>query len=147
MPYYTVKEGDHLSGIAERFGFPDYRKIWNDPENAALKQLDRNPNVLFPGDVIFIPELEAGERSGETDKRHSYVVRKQPLQLRIQLEKMYDSPIADTPCDLKIGLDVFPLTSSSQGLVENTVSKYATEAGLTIHDSVAVRGQELVLDI
>ena len=36
MREHIVKAGEHLSTIAEIYGFRDYRSIWDDPANAAL---------------------------------------------------------------------------------------------------------------
>src|SRR5260370_36720170 len=64
---HTVTQGEHLSRIAKRYGFSDHRTIWDHARNAALKQEHQNPNVLFPGDQLFIPDreqkIEAGPRS------------------------------------------------------------------------------------
>lgn len=37
MPAYTIQQGDHLSALAERFGFFELKSIWDHPKNAALK--------------------------------------------------------------------------------------------------------------
>ena len=58
---HVVAQGEYLSLIAARFGFRDPRVIWNHPDNAALRERRKNPNVLFPGDVLTIPERKAGE--------------------------------------------------------------------------------------
>jgi hypothetical protein len=72
---YTIKQGDHLSSIAKAYGFSDYHKIWNDPNNASLKQLRRNPHVLYPGDQVFIPDKELQSFSKPTDKKHQFVLK------------------------------------------------------------------------
>src|SRR4030095_14342956 len=56
--YYTVKQGDHVAGIAFRFGLSDFRTIWDHPNNTELKNKRQNPNVLFPGDVLYVPDRE-----------------------------------------------------------------------------------------
>ena len=55
---YTVQDGDHISGIAQQFGFDDYTVVWNRPENADLRALRDDPQLLAPGDSLFIPELK-----------------------------------------------------------------------------------------
>ncbi|HEY6945459.1 MAG TPA: LysM domain-containing protein, partial [Candidatus Acidoferrum sp.] len=67
---HIVEQGEHLSQIAKKYGFPDYKIVWDHPENADLKKLRKNPNILFPGDQVFIPDKEEKEESGPTDKRH-----------------------------------------------------------------------------
>ena len=53
---HEVKQGECLSSIARRFGFRDWKKIYQHPMNADLRQKRPNPNVLHPGDRIFISE-------------------------------------------------------------------------------------------
>lgn len=53
---YTVKPGDNLTKIARLFG-TTWQKIYNDPSNAAFRNKRRNPNMIFSGDVINIPQL------------------------------------------------------------------------------------------
>src|ERR1019366_6809345 len=77
--YYVVKQGDHLSGIADAYGFPSYKKIWNHPNNGALKALRQNPNVLFPGDSVYLPDREEQSYSKPTDARHKFTLTSQTL--------------------------------------------------------------------
>lgn len=51
---YVVKQGDYLTKLAHRMGF-DADTIWNDPKNADLKKTRPNPDILCPGDVLFVP--------------------------------------------------------------------------------------------
>jgi hypothetical protein len=63
---HTVVQGEYLSKIARNYGFSDYRTIWEHPKNAALKQARQNPNVLFPGDRLFIPDIPILVRTAAT---------------------------------------------------------------------------------
>ncbi|MFO0960013.1 MAG: LysM domain-containing protein [Isosphaeraceae bacterium] len=53
---YTVQRGDSLSTIAARHGFRDWRLIYNFEGNRLFRQRRPNPNLIFPGDVIAIPD-------------------------------------------------------------------------------------------
>jgi hypothetical protein len=72
--WHTVKQGEWLSKIAAKYGLPDWNIIWKDPHNADLAKR-RNPNVLFPGDQLFIPEPAVREESGATNTRNQYVAK------------------------------------------------------------------------
>src|SRR5215469_1542809 len=54
--YYSVCRGDCLSSISSQFGFDAYQAIYYHPENAAFRQKRPNPNVIYEGDVVFIPD-------------------------------------------------------------------------------------------
>lgn len=57
---YIVRQGDFLAKLADRLGF-DAKEVWDDERNRALRELREDPNVLCPGDVLWIPE-EGEER-------------------------------------------------------------------------------------
>jgi hypothetical protein len=52
---YVIKQGDHLALLAYKFGF-DANKVWNDPKNADLRKLRPDPNILWPTDILYIPD-------------------------------------------------------------------------------------------
>ena len=55
MQPYVIRQGDYLAKLAHRFGF-DADAVWNDPSNADLRELRPNPDILWPTDVLSIPE-------------------------------------------------------------------------------------------
>ena len=56
---YTVRSGDTLGKIAGKHGFKDYREIYDHPANAIFKAKRPNPGLIYPGDVIVIPDKGA----------------------------------------------------------------------------------------
>jgi hypothetical protein len=128
---YTVKEGDHISGIAKSFGLPR-DKIWNDPNNAALKAQRVNPNVLFPGDQLFIPDMAVSQYDRPTDVTHKFILDEQTVKLCLVLEDMYEKPIAQAPCLLQLGSDSVKVTTDAAGKLQHDVPADLQEASLTI---------------
>jgi hypothetical protein len=51
----VIADGEHLSGLAARQGF-DPAAVWNDDRNRDLRAERAHPNVLAPGDVVFVPD-------------------------------------------------------------------------------------------
>jgi hypothetical protein len=82
--YHTVEDGDWLSKIAQWYGFHEWQPIWNHGNNSELKST-RDPNVCYPGDQIYIPELTENEKSKGTDATHPFVVKAVPDDLTIIL--------------------------------------------------------------
>ncbi len=56
MPMYTVKKGDWLSKIANKNDLGSWKEIYDHPANAAFKKSHPNPDLIYPGDVIFVPD-------------------------------------------------------------------------------------------
>ena len=74
---YKVVQSDCIDSISFNYGFmPD--TIWNHPTNAELKQKRQNPNILFPGDVVVIPDKTVKEELGTTEQRHRFRRRSVP---------------------------------------------------------------------
>ena len=72
MTLYVVSQGDFLSSITKSFGFTDWQTIYNDPLNVSLEKKRPNPNVIYSGDVLFIPDKKVKEESKPTDAHHKF---------------------------------------------------------------------------
>lgn len=131
--YYTVQQGDFVSKIAEAFGFTDYRTIWLHPNNADLKKLRQNPGILFPGDVVYIPDHQPRIEPRPTDQLHKFVKHIPELKLRLTVEDLYEKPISSAPCVLTIAGQNQDLITDSTGLLEQTIPPDAHEAALIVN--------------
>src|SRR5262245_13433434 len=100
--HHIVIQGEHLSSIARKYGFTSYKTIWDHGKNAELKKERQNPNVLFPGDELFIPDKEEKEESRETEEKHRFELKTEKLKLRLVLEDLYEKPIANAKCELLV---------------------------------------------
>jgi hypothetical protein len=141
---YTVQQGDHLSKVAKDNGFTDYTIIWDHPNNSDLKKLRQNPNILLPGDEIFIPDMEQKQESGATDKKHTFNVDKKTLKLRLVLEDIYEKPIAGAQCALLIDGQVFQLTTDGHGKLEQEIPLDAKDGVLTIRGDQTPFANEVI---
>ena len=50
---HVLRQGEHLSQIADKYGYSDYKAIWNHPNNARLKKLRDNPSVQEVDEIFF----------------------------------------------------------------------------------------------
>jgi len=134
---HVIQQGEHLSHIAAEYGFRDYLTIWDHPNNAALKEKRQNPNVLFPGDSVFIPDKEEKSVSGPTGKMHRFRLKEKPLMLRVVIRDFDRKPLANTKCTLQIDGQEKKLTTDGQGLISLPIPKDAEE-GLLVFDDLLV---------
>jgi hypothetical protein len=81
---YSVREGDCIGNIAFSRGF-EWTTIWNHPNNAALKAKRKDPNLLFRGDIVFIPDLRVKQQDCPTDAKYTFTVKGVPARFRIKL--------------------------------------------------------------
>lgn len=127
---YEVKQGDCLSSIAYEFGlFPD--TIWNDPANAALKDRRKDPNILFPGDIVIIPDKRTKEHSGTVDQKHVFQKKAVPERLRILL-KADDKAIANETYTLDIDGKLVDGKTDGDGLLDEPIPPNTKEVKLLL---------------
>ncbi len=101
---YKVKQGDCISSIAYKYNFFP-KTIWDHPDNAEIKKLRKNPNALFPGDEIVIPDKELKEEQCQAEQKHSFKRKGVPEKLRIQFltgDEDDDAPRKGIPYTLDI---------------------------------------------
>jgi hypothetical protein len=83
---HTVRQGDCLASIAFQHGFhPD--TLWNHPDNAALKRLRGDPNVLLPGDVVSVPDTREKSYPCATTRSHRFRRRGVPEKLKLTVRR------------------------------------------------------------
>jgi len=131
---HVVQQGEFLSDIAAQYGFARYETIWDHPDNARLKQERKNPNVLFPGDILYIPEKDLREEACGTEQRHVFLLHAQPCVLRIVSKDLDGEPIAETECTLQVEAEQHELTTDANGMVEQAIPKTARRGRLQIRN-------------
>ncbi len=127
---YQVKQGDCISSIAFEHGFfPD--TIWDHPENAELKKKREDPNVLMPGDVVFIPDKRLKEVSEPTNNVHKFRCKNTPEKFKLQL-LIEEEPRANEEYELEIEDLKFEGKTDSEGRIQQSIPPNAKRGKLTL---------------
>ncbi|MDX2149501.1 MAG: LysM domain-containing protein [Bryobacteraceae bacterium] len=132
---HIVQQGEHLSSIAALEGFGDFHVIWNHPDNASLKAI-RDPHVLFPGDILTIPDRQEKQERRATDDTHVFQADVPPLFLRCKLIDVDGVEMKGTPCDvaLESGKPAEPVEpADDQGIVEKRMGRVVKQGELIAH--------------
>jgi N-acetylmuramoyl-L-alanine amidase len=146
--HHTVAQGEHLSQIARKYGLASYRAIWDHAENARLKSERQNPNVLLPGDRLYVPSAEPKQESAATGQRARFRLERPRLVLRVVLDELYGSPLANAECELHVDGQVFHLTTDDRGRLEHEIPETAQEAVLIVRTGASpIAGTPLKLQI
>jgi N-acetylmuramoyl-L-alanine amidase len=132
MKTHKVQKGDCMSSLAEEYGLHDPQLIYSHTDNAALKTKRTNPNVLYKGDVVKVPDKEPGKDSGGDSKKHRFKAKGLVTHLRFLVEDFDGTAIGNKRYKLEVGGESFEDTTGGDGLVEQMVSASATEGKLTI---------------
>jgi hypothetical protein len=131
---YVVKQGDYLTKIAQQFGFADYVGIWEHPDNKALRNERKSPNVLMPGDRLFIPDPQQRFENRPSGQRHRFVLKRKQLKLCLQLLNMSSEPLKNVACELTVEGRSEALKTDGQGKLETVIPRTAQRGTLKIDD-------------
>lgn len=130
---HEVKPGECMSSIASEHGF-FWETLWEHPSNAELKRVREDPNVLMPGDRVFVPPLRQTLVSADVDRRHRFRRRGVPEKIRLRFFDSEMKPRANTAYQLELGDDVLEDETDGDGFIEVWVQPRLTEARLRFVD-------------
>lgn len=95
---YIVRQGEHLARLAYVHGF-DANAVWKHEQNAPLREMGRTPELLNPGDILYLPvkPKEGLAFSAGTSNRY----RAQVPQVKVSLTfKDADQVLANEPYEI-----------------------------------------------
>jgi N-acetylmuramoyl-L-alanine amidase len=132
MPTHTVSQGECLSSIALHYGFADWRTIYNHASNASFRQLRPNPNLIYPGDQVFIPETETRTEAAPTDNWTDFKVEHQKTFCRIRVMDGNNAAFANKKYSLDINGQLSEGQTGGDGMIEKEIPPDADSGTLTI---------------
>lgn len=144
---HRVEQGEHLSQIAKKYGLADYRSLWDHPENAALKAKRQNPNILCPGDILFVKEQRTKEVVKPTDEAHQFVRRVSSLKLFLKLAVNYDEILTNARCTLIVEADAREKVTDEAAVISQIISETVEKAVLIVDYKVQTKNHECVLPL
>ena len=129
---HVVKQGEWLQKIARLYGFASWQTLYDDPANESLRNKRPNPDLLYPGDEVIIPDKV---RVASLDPDSTYRVTltpRIPEVLRIQPKLSTGETLAGREYELALGADVHKATIPPSGVIEVPLSGDPSQAKLTI---------------
>lgn len=132
----TAQAGDCISSIAERSGFLHWRTIHDAAQNAALRTKRPNPNLLAPGDQVFVPDKQPRNEEAPTGARAVFRVLFAPTRLRIAF---LGNAVNDW--ELRIGGQTFTGQVAPGAMIEQVIPASAVSGELVLRPTNAP-GQE-----
>jgi len=130
---HIVKQSECIESIAFEKGF-FWETVWNHAQNAELKQQRKDPNILQPGDEIFIPEKEVKQEDCATEQKHRFLKKGIPAMLCLRLLDN-DEPRADESYTLEVDGEIFSGTTDAEGRVKHSIAPSAKQAKLIVGEN------------
>ncbi len=118
---YIVKPGDGIESIAFAHGL-FWETVWNDPNNAKLKEVRKDPNVLLPGDKVFLIAKRRKEVSKEPEQEHRFRRKGVPHVIKVRIADWKDKPFAGLHADINVDGKLSDATTDGDGILEIPVS-------------------------
>jgi len=130
---YNVKQGDTMILIAHENRFRSWETIWNHERNRALREKRLNPQTLYPGDVVFVPDQETKELAAAVNQRHTFKLKspERPV-FKVWLRDETDEPFANCRYELTIDGELVKGRTTGDGLVSKEVEPTAKHASLRL---------------
>ena len=146
---HIVQQGECLTSIAHRYGFSDWKAIYDHPDNADLKKARPNPHSLFPGDELQIPDRKEATKkvSATTEQRHVFKVKRPHVLLRVVVKDEEDKPLAGKAYELVVSGEKRKGTTDGDGIVEQKVDPSADSAELTVFLADDPKGEHFHWDV
>jgi hypothetical protein len=144
MIAYNVAQGDCIYSIAKQYGFA-WKVLWNLPDNAALKQKRKDPNVLLVGDVVMVPEKQQKQVSCATDANHTFQLNATPARLALQMLDRNHRPRKGLKYSVSIDGEVHTGTTDGEGKINEPMPADAKKASLVLQDGPNAEKYEISL--
>jgi hypothetical protein len=115
MKPYVVRPGDYLAKLAFIHGF-DAEAVWNHEKNATLKA-SRDPAILSPCDILYIPAEEDPEEASlplVCEGTNEYTADVPDVSIELVLKDGEGQPLAGEPFEV-VGIADTPKDRSTEG--------------------------------
>lgn len=146
-PWHTIRAGEDLHSIAHDYGLDDWKIIYDHSENASFKEKYPNPDILTDGDRVFVPNRELKEHDCETEKRHTFEVKRPKTFLRVVVKDEEGRVYAGKKYALRVGAKTYAGTTDDQGLLAQKVPASAMGGRLTVFVSDDPAGERFTWDL
>lgn len=132
---HTIQQGDCLTSIAADYGFDDWKTIYNDGKNSDFKQKYDNPDIIYPGAKLHIPERDQGSHA--TGQTHMIKLGgPKTSKLMLTIEGIQEA----LPYKLTFGETTVEKKTSAKGKIEHDIPIEHREVTLEIDgDSYAIK--------
>jgi hypothetical protein len=144
---HVVQQGECLASIAARYGLGSWKVLFDDPDNAPLKEKKRDPFALLPGDEVMVRDPKPKTVSLPSAASHRVTISVQKTMVNLRLELEDGKPIAGKAYVLTVGAQRFEGKTTGDGRVELELPASARDATLAVLMEGDPRGERHVWSV
>jgi N-acetylmuramoyl-L-alanine amidase len=132
MKTHTIQQGECVMSVSFENGF-FWETVWNHPQNESLRAKRRAPNIVLPGDEVFIPDARSKEVPAATGMRHRFRRRGVPAALQLRLTDQEGEPRAGVRYRIAVEGREFTGVTDAQGSILCPAPPNASRCTLTLN--------------
>jgi hypothetical protein len=129
---YVVRSGDYLTALAFARG-TTVDDILADPNNADFKKQREHPEILLPGDIVYLPEPDRKWLPATVGSTNNFTVKVPEVDVKVTLSGPDGKALANKSVTTVPPLGTAPLTTDGSG-------------GLTLHVPVFLDVVRITVD-
>jgi hypothetical protein len=116
---HVVQQGETLNRIAKLYEFVRVETIYDHESNADFRKLRPDPNIIYPGDEINIPDKEKIIKMGYSGGSHSFILKRPEIEkFRVKIQNGAGTAWAGKRVTLDVGGQSIDAPIGNDGLIE-----------------------------
>lgn len=132
MQIHIVKQGEDVYSIAYEYKMAKWEDLYHHPLNKRLRETRQDPGLLYPGDVVYIPDLETIKYKLATNQKHHIVLPTKITKLVLRLLNEQGAPLQCKKYELSAGGKVVFGTTDGDGKLEEKIPVSINHATLKV---------------
>lgn len=132
MRPYVIRQGEYLAKIAFAEGF-DADAVWTHDKNKELKERRKTHWILYPGDVVFVPDSEHGRCPAGLESSNEYSAKVPHVWCNFVFRRGNEA-LANARCDVEFGGQVREETTRENGGLSVRVPTIVRDVIVTFHE-------------
>lgn len=127
---HTVAQGETLGRIAKQYKFSSGLNLYNHPANSEFRKLRPNPDLIFPGDRLTIPDVDAKPLIVSTGRQHMFCIKRETEKLRLKLQNRRGVALTNKKVVLTLGGEKIDSVIGADGVLEVDLPKGDEQEGV-----------------
>jgi N-acetylmuramoyl-L-alanine amidase len=134
--YHIIEQGEWIGMLAAIYGITKAETIWNEGNNEQLRNKRKTPNILLPGDEVFIPAIATKDVDAPAEKKSKFKLSLPADEFTLAVLDEENEPRKGVPYKLLIGKMKLEKKTDDQGRIKAKIPSGADRARLEIDDQV-----------